>query len=415
MAREYRRRNLPLSVMVIDFFHWPNQGTWCFDPIDWPDPKAMVDELSALGIELMVSVWPTVEARSPLYPKMKAKGWLVSSERGVQVNLDFMGNTTFFDATHPQARQFVWETVKENYYDVGIKLFWLDEAEPEYRAYDFDNYRYHAGPVLEVGNRYPRDFAQGFYDGLKANGEQDIVNLVRCSWAGSQRYGVLAWSGDVHSSFHAFRNQIAAGLNMGLAGIPWWTTDIGGFQGGNVNDPAFHELLIRWFQWAVFCPVLRMHGYREPQIQPPERYRDGIPQCNSGSPNELWSYGEANFDIMQHWLSVREKLRPYIDALYDNAHQHGDPLMRPLFWHYPQEKQSWEIEDQYLFGEDLLVAPVIHAEQRQRDVWLPAGANWVALNGERYRGGESITVDAPLETIPVFIREGSQLVNVFTN
>jgi len=415
VAREYRRRNLPLSVMVIDFFHWPNQGTWCFDPIDWPDPKAMVDELSALGIELMVSVWPTVEARSPLYPKMKAKGWLVSSERGVQVNLDFMGNTTFFDATHPQARQFVWETVKENYYDLGIKLFWLDEAEPEYRAYDFDNYRYHAGPVLEVGNRYPRDFAQGFYDGLKANGEQDIVNLVRCSWAGSQRYGVLAWSGDVHSSFHALRNQIAAGLNMGLAGIPWWTTDIGGFQGGNINDPAFHELLIRWFQWAVFCPVLRMHGYREPQIQPPERYRDGIPQCNSGSPNELWSYGEANFDIMQHWLSVREKLRPYIDALYDNAHQHGDPLMRPLFWHYPQEKQSWEIEDQYLFGEDLLVAPVIHARQRQRDVWLPAGANWVALNGERYHGGERITVDAPLETIPVFIREGSQLVSVLTN
>lgn len=268
VAREYRRRNLPLSVMVIDFFHWPNQGTWCFDPVDWPDPEGMVDELREMGIALMMSVWPTVEARSPLYPLMKAKGWLVSSERGVQVNLDFMGNTTFFDATHPEARKFVWDTVKKNYYDMGIKLFWLDEAEPEYRAYDFDNYRYHAGPVLEVGNRYPRDFAQGFYDGLQANGETDIVNLVRCAWAGSQRFGVLAWSGDVHSSFHAFRNQLAAGLNMGLAGIPWWTTDIGGFQGGNVNDPAFHELLIRWFQWAVFTPVLRMHGYREPQIQP---------------------------------------------------------------------------------------------------------------------------------------------------
>lgn len=125
----------------------------------------MVDELREMGIALMVSVWPTVEARSPLYPLMKAKGWLVSSERGVQVNLDFMGNTTFFDATHPEARKFVWDTVKKNYYDMGIKLFWLDEAEPEYRAYDFDNYRYHAGPVLEVGNRYPRDFAQGFYDG----------------------------------------------------------------------------------------------------------------------------------------------------------------------------------------------------------------------------------------------------------
>lgn len=412
VAREYRRRNLPLSVMVIDFFHWPNQGTWCFDPVDWPDPRAMVEELESLGIKLMVSVWPTVEARSPLFPHMKAKGWLVTSDRGVQVNLDFMGNTTFFDATHPQARQFVWETVKKNYYDLGIKLFWLDEAEPEYRAYDFDNYRYHAGPVLEVGNRYPRDFAQGFYDGLHEAGERDIVNLVRCSWAGSQRYGVLAWSGDVHSSFHAFRNQLAAGLNMGLAGIPWWTTDIGGFQGGNIHDPAFHELLIRWFQWAVFCPVLRMHGYREPRVQPPESYRHGIPQCDSGSPNELWSYGEENFAIMRHWLGVRESLRPYIDALYDNAHRHGDPLMRPLFWHYPDDAQSWQTEDQYLFGEDLLVAPVMHAGQRQRDVWLPSGHAWVGLDGERYQGGQRLTVAAGLETIPLFIREGSPLITV---
>lgn len=410
VAREYHRRHLPLSVMVIDFFHWPNQGTWCFDPVDWPDPKAMVEELESLGIKLMVSVWPTVEARSPLFPQMKAKGWLVTSDRGVQVNLDFMGNTTFYDATHPQARQFVWETVKKNYYDLGIKLFWLDEAEPEYRAYDFDNYRYHAGPVLEVGNRYPRDFAQGFYDGLHDAGEKEIVNLVRCSWAGSQRYGVLAWSGDVHSSFHAFRNQLAAGLNMGLAGIPWWTTDIGGFQGGNIHDPAFHELLIRWFQWAVFCPVLRMHGYREPRVQPAESYRNGIPQCDSGSPNELWSYGEENYAIMQRWLGVRETLRPYIDKLYENAHNHGDPLMRPMFWHYPDEPQSWQTENQYLFGEDLLVAPVMQAGQRQREVWLPGGHCWVSLDGERYQGGQRVTVAAALETIPLFIREDSPLV-----
>lgn len=410
VAREYRRRNLPLSVIVIDFFHWPNQGTWCFDPVDWPDPKAMVEELESLGIKVMVSVWPTVEARSPLFSHMKAKGWLVTSDRGVQVNLDFMGNTTFFDATHPQARQFVWETVKKNYYDLGIKLFWLDEAEPEYRAYDFDNYRYHAGPVLEVGNRYPRDFAQGFYDGLRDAGETGIVNLVRCSWAGSQRYGVLAWSGDVHSSFHAFRNQLAAGLNMGLAGIPWWTTDIGGFQGGNIHDAAFHELLIRWFQWAVFCPVLRMHGYREPRVQPPESYRNGIPQCDSGSPNELWSYGEENFAIMQHWLGVRETLRPYIDALYENAHRHGDPLMRPMFWHYPDEPQSWQTEDQYLFGDDLLVAPIMYAGQRQREVWLPGGHDWVNLQGERLRGGQRVMAAAGLETIPLFIREGSPLI-----
>jgi alpha-D-xyloside xylohydrolase len=409
VAREYKRRNLPLSVIVIDFFHWPNQGTWCFDSRDWPGPKAMVDELRSLGVEPMVSVWPTVDSRTDNYREMKSKGYLVNTERGVSVNLDFMGNTTFFDATHPDARRYVWEKVKQNYYDLGIRLFWLDEAEPEYRAYDFDNYRYHLGPVLEVGNIYPRKFAEGFYDGLQQEGEKEIVNLVRCAWAGSQRYGVLAWSGDVHSSFHALRNQLAAGLNMGLAGIPWWTTDIGGFQGGDVRDPAFHELLIRWFQWGVFCPVFRLHGYREPQIQPLEAWRDGIAQCNSGSPNEIWSYGEANYDIMKHWLLVREKMRPYIGELMANAHRTGDPVMRPLFYDFPAQAMSWQVEDQYMFGADIMVAPVLNAGQVTRRVWLPEGQAWISLDGERVQGGQWITAQAPLERIPVFLRADSSV------
>lgn len=404
VAREYRRRQLPLSVIVIDFFHWPNQGDWCFDPVDWPDPAAMVSELKALGIETMVSVWPTVESRSANYPRMKAQGLLVNSDRGVSVNLDFLGNTTFFDATHPAAREFVWQEVKRNYYDLGIRTFWLDEAEPEYRAYDFDNYRYHLGPVQEVGNIYPQKFAQGFWDGLRQQGETEIVNLVRCAWAGSQRYGVLAWSGDVHSSFHALRNQFSAGLNMAMAGIPWWTTDIGGFQGGNIHDPAFHELLIRWFQWAVFCPVMRLHGYREPQIQPPEAWRDGIAQCNSGSPNEVWSYGEENYALMKACLLLRERLRPYIERLMQEAHQPGDPVMRPLFYHYPQQPESWQVEDQYLLGRDLLVAPVLHAGQHERRIWLPAGNRWIARCGTQYQGGQWLTMETPLSVIPVLVR-----------
>ncbi|WP_413535366.1 TIM-barrel domain-containing protein [Rahnella inusitata] len=409
VAREYKRRELPISVIVIDFFHWPNQGTWCFDPLDWPNPKAMVAELKSLGIETMVSVWPTVDSRTDNYKEMKSQGYLVNTDRGVSVNLDFLGNCTFFDATHPDALKFVWEKVKQNYYDLGIRTFWLDEAEPEYRAYDFDNYRYHLGPVLEVGNIYPQKFAQGFYDGLQQEGEMEIVNLVRCAWAGSQRYGVLAWSGDIHSSFHALRNQIAAGLNMGLAGIPWWTTDIGGFQGGNVNDPAFQELLIRWFQWGVFCPVMRLHGYREPQIQPSEPWRDGIAQCNSGAPNEVWSYGEENYELMKNGLFLREKLRPYISRVMQEAHEKGDPVMRTMFYQYPDQAESWQVEDQYMLGADILVAPVLYAGQRERTVWLPAAEVWVALNGERYPGGSTITVATPLEGIPVFVREGVQV------
>lgn len=250
VAREYKQRNLPISVIVIDFFHWPNQGDWTFDPRDWPDPDAMIAELKSLGIELMVSVWPTVDSRTESYREMRENGWLVQTERGLPINMDFLGNTTFFDATHPGARDYIWGKAKRNYYDKGVKLFWLDEAEPEFSVYDYDNYRYHAGPVLEVGNIYPRMFAKTFFDGMKAEGEEQVINLLRCAWAGSQRYGALVWSGDIHSSFRSLRNQFAAGLNMGIAGIPWWTTDIGGFHGGNIHDPHFHELLIRWFQWG---------------------------------------------------------------------------------------------------------------------------------------------------------------------
>lgn len=132
VAREYKRRNLPISVIVIDFFHWPNQGDWMFDARDWPDPDAMIAELKSLGIELMVSVWPTVDNRTESYREMRENGWLVQTERGLPINMDFLGNTTYFDATHPGARDYVWGKAKRNYYDKGVKLFWLDEAEPEF-------------------------------------------------------------------------------------------------------------------------------------------------------------------------------------------------------------------------------------------------------------------------------------------
>lgn len=164
---------------------------------------------------------------------------------------------------------------KRNYYDKGIKVFWLDEAEPEYSVYDFDNYRYHMGPNVQVGNIYPALYAKTFFDGMKAEGQENIINLLRCAWAGSQKYGALVWSGDIHSSFSSLRNQLAAGLNMGLAGIPWWTTDIGGFHGGDPKDPKFQELLVRWFEYGTFCPVMRLHGYREPLKEPMGKGRWG--------------------------------------------------------------------------------------------------------------------------------------------
>ena len=406
VAREYKRRNLPIDLIVIDFFHWPKQGEWKFDPVYWPDPDAMVRELKAMGIELMVSIWPTVDKTCENYEEMLEKGYLIRTERGFRVGLDFQGATIHFDATNPEARDYVWGKAKQNYYSKGIKTFWLDEAEPEYTAYDFDNYRYHRGTNLQIGNTYPVDYAKTFYEGMEKEGQQNIVNLLRCAWAGSQKYGALVWSGDIASSYESMRNQLAAGLNMGIAGIPWWTTDIGGFHGGNPDDPAFRELFARWFEWGTFCPVMRLHGDREPRQ--PQYGTTGGATCCSGAANEVWSYGEEVYEICKKYMFLREKLRPYTRKLMEEAHEKGTPVMRTLFYMYPQDKKCWDIEDEYLYGPDILVAPILEAGQKTREVYLPAGENWIEYaTGKTYEGGQTVEAVAEVDIIPVFLKEGS--------
>ncbi|HBP38322.1 MAG TPA: family 31 glucosidase [Clostridiales bacterium] len=406
VAREYKRRGLPLSVIVVDFFHWTKQGEWKFDPAYWPDPAGMVRELRDMGVELMVSVWPNVDKTSENYREMVEKGLLVQVDRGIRVNADYLGNTVHFDATRPSARSYVWQKCKTGYYDQGVRIFWLDEAEPEYSAYDFDIYRYYLGPDLQVGNIYPMMYARAFYEGMRAEGQTQVVNLIRCAWAGSQRYGALVWSGDIHSSFRAMRNQFAAGLNMGIAGIPWWTTDIGGFHGGNPDDPAFRECFIRWFEYGCFCPVFRLHGDREPHSPPLGTSGGGL--CRSGGANEVWSYGEEAYAICRTYLNLREQLRPYIRSLMLAAHEEGQPVIRPLFYDFPNDAAAWAVEDQMLFGPDVLVAPVMAAGQRSRPVYLPAGAAWRdAATGQAYPGGTTVTTEAPLNRIPVFVRAGA--------
>lgn len=408
VAREYKRRNLPIDLIVIDFFHWPKQGEWKFDPVYWPDPDAMVRELKDMGIELMVSIWPTVDKTSENYEEMLEKGYLIRTERGFRAGLDFMGATIHYDATNPDARRYVWNKAKQNYYDRGIRVFWLDEAEPEYSVYDFDNYRYHRGTNLQIGNLYPVDYAKTFYEGMEAEGQENIVNLLRCAWAGSQRYGALVWSGDIASSFASMRNQLAAGLNMGLAGIPWWTTDIGGFQGGNPEDPAFRELFARWFEWGAFCPVMRLHGDREPRQ--PQQGTTGGAACRSGAPNEVWSYGEEVYEICKKYMELREQMRPYTRRIMEEAHEKGTPVMRPMFYMYPIDAKCWEIEDEYFFGPDVLVAPVLYARTVSRSVYLPGGEMWIEYaSGKEYEGGKEYQAEAPLDTIPVFIRKGCRV------
>lgn len=403
IAREYKKRALPISVIVVDFFHWPLQGEWKFDPVYWPDPQAMVEELKEMGIELMVSIWPTVDYKSENFEEMKKLGYLIRTEKGVRISMTFQGNTIHFDATNPKAREYVWHKAKKNYYDKGVRIFWLDEAEPEYEVYHFDNYRYFIGSNMQMGNIYPVMYAKAFFDGMKSEGQEEIINLLRCAWAGSQKYGALVWSGDIFSSFEVLRRQLCAGLNIGIAGIPWWTTDIGGFHGGDPKDPEFRELFARWFEFGAFCPVMRLHGCREPEQ--PQVGNTGGAQCRSGADNEVWSFGEENYEICKKYLLLREEMKPYIRTIMQEAHEKGTPVIRPLFYDFPNDKEAWEIEDEYMFGPKILVAPVLYAGKRQRDVYLPSGASWRnRWTNEVYTGGEKITVDAPLDIIPVFDR-----------
>lgn len=406
VAREHHRRGLPLDVIVADFFHWPKMGDFRFDDEFWPDPSGMVEELRAMGVELMVSVWPQVALASENFDEMSRQGLLVQTNRGIDVQMWFEGPSRFVDTTNPRARKYLWDKLRAGYARHGIRTFWLDEAEPEFGLYDFGAYRYHAGQALEVSNLYPQTFSRAVFEGQQGDGETDVVNLVRCAWAGSQRYGALVWSGDIHSSWTAMRRQITAGIHMGAAGLPWFTTDIGGFGGGRTDDPAFQELLVRWFQMGAFMPVMRLHGDRVPQV--PVVAADGTPRLSSGAGNELWSFGEENYEILARYVHLRERMRDYTRAVMRSAHEDGQPVMRGLFHDFPGDPKAWDVADQFMHGPDVLVAPVTEPGATARPVYLPAGARWTDLHtGVVHAGGQWIDAEAPRHLVPVFTRDGA--------
>jgi alpha-D-xyloside xylohydrolase len=292
----------------------------------------------------------------------------------------------------------VWDIIKRNYYDRGVRLFWLDVCEPEIRPHHYENLRYKLGNGAKVSSLYPLLETKVFYEGLQRAGEELPINLCRSAWAGSQKYGACVWSGDIYSDFKTFRDQIKNGLNMAMAGIPWWTSDIGGFFGGDIHDPEFRELVVRWFQWAVFCPVFRLHGFRNSW------------DVKQAGDNEVWSFGENEFEIIKDLLFLRERLRPYIKEQMRVAHETGIPPMRPLFFDFPNDEKCYDLDDQLLFGPDILVAPVTEYRQRSRDVYLPMGQSWKdTSSGRTYEGGQAIHLPAPIERVPVLTRADADL------
>ena len=412
VAREYKRRGLPLSVIVADFFHWSAMGDYRFDASEWPDTDAMVAELRELGVELMVSIWPTVSPLSENYGEFFDRGLLVGADQGVEFQQTIQDKgmgapmpVAFYDPTNPATREYVWSLVEKNYLARGIRVFWLDAAEPELNPAHPANLSLYAGPGAEVASVYPRDNTRLFADGMAAAGQEQTVFLCRSAWAGSQRFGAAVWSGDIPATWQSLRRQVRAGLSIAISGIPWWTTDIGGFHGGDPHDPAYQELIVRWFQYGVFCPLFRLHGDREPRVP--------TGHAMTGGPNEVWSYGSAAYKRIAAVLRLRERLRPYIREQMRVASRDGVPPMRPLFVDYPQDPDAWRIEDEFLFGPDLLIAPVLEPGARTRDVYLPVGRTWVtAGTGDRHDGGVIVPVPVSLDRIPVFVTEGAEVLDV---
>ncbi|MEM9999697.1 MAG: TIM-barrel domain-containing protein [Pseudomonadota bacterium] len=414
VAREYKERGLPISCLVIDFFHWTKMGEWRFRAEEFPDPSQMVAELKSMGIEPMVSVWPTVNANAETFGPMKDAGYIVESKRGAfdgsifyDREPDGMNALHFYDATHPGARAFHRQRVQEGYGRHGIDNYWLDANEPEMYPMHPENLTYHAGDGRAVTNAYPFLHQAGYAEHLREDG----LLLSRSAWLGSQRFPCVVWSGDVKSNFADFEKQIRAGLNMAMSGISWWTTDIGGFKGGDINDPEFRELMVRWFQFGCFSPIMRLHGFRQDRERDP---RFGHEFSFGGADNEVWSFGEDVYAILQSYLSLRERLRPYLRQVMREASDTGVPPMRPLLMAYPDDAAAWDVDDSYMFGSDLLVAPVTQAGAQERTVYLPAGEEWThAWTGDKYRGGDAVTIAAPMDQIPVFSRSGDALLEIF--
>ena len=396
VAREFKRRGLPLAVHVIDFCHWDVLGNWKLDPRFWPDPEAMVKETDQMGVRIMISPWILVSPKSANFQHMRDNKMFVTSIGGDRDTVRFQGPAYQYDPTNPAAGKFLWSKWKQNYFDLGIRTFWLDPADDFHRIGDYDQMLYHVGPATEAHCYYPVAHQKNVYQGLLAAGEKEVVTICRSSWAGSQRFGAAPAHHDILTSFEHLEEYMKGYLNLGMSGIPWAAAGIGGFipRDGGVR---FHELMVRWYQYGVFCPVFRTHGHR--------------------ANNEAWNLGGDSYRHVRAAMFLRERLRPYVMRQMALASAKGIPPMRPVFFDFEHsDPKTAQIEDQFLFGPDLLVAPVTRYKQRSRPVYLPAGTNWTdAWTGAKLPGGRTITADAPIERIPVYVRgDNPELLKLFS-
>ena len=353
----------------------------------YPDPKGMIDDLHQNHFHLMISVWPYFDPGSQVYREMDRLGYFIDRTKTAAFHPKGMA---LYDAFNPAARKYYWGLMDNALFKIGADAWWLDTTEPETEGRETNilaSSKVAIGNGARYANLYPLMTTQAVYDGQRAaTSHARVFILSRSAYAGIQRHATAAWSGDINSDWETFKRQIPAGLNLMVSGVPYWTTDIGGFTDGNPDDPAYRELFIRWFEYGAFCPIFRVHGSRS---------------------TELWSYGAEAQEILTRYDTLRYRLMPYIYSLAWQVTNAGYTLMRPLVMDYREDVTARNIGDQFMFGPALLVSPVTDPGEVQRRVYLP-NPNWVNFwTGEKQPGDRFVMAAASLETLPLFVRAGS--------
>jgi alpha-D-xyloside xylohydrolase len=411
VVQQYRNRKLPLDNIVQDWFYWRENdwGSHEFDPARFPDPKGMIDKVHALNAHFMISVWPKFYPTTANYKELEKAGAVYT--RALQSGeKDWVGpgyiNTTY-DPYNAKGREIYWRQMKERLASLGVDAWWMDATEPDMHSnLSIEERAWRMGPTASgpggaLFNSFPLVHAEGVYKGLIAF-KPDVrpFILTRSGFGGIQRTGSAIWSGDTASRWDDLRDQISAGVNFSMSGVPNWTHDIGGFaleERYTKQDPKhvdeWRELNLRWFQFGAFSPLFRSHG------ESPKR-----------EIYEIAPAGSAMYRSMEYYDKLRYRLMPYIYTVAADTFHKDGIIMRGLVMDFPGDRKAWNLNDEYLFGPSLLVAPVTRFQARTRDVYLPAGTGWYDFySGKMETGGKTASAAAPYERIPLFVRAGSIL------
>jgi alpha-D-xyloside xylohydrolase len=378
-VKEFRKRNLPIDVIVQDWQYWGKYGWGVpkFDETNYPNPAGFIKELHDLNAHFSVSVWENLDKKSEI-----GKGYVAK-------NL-FIPNSPWVDVFNPVARETHWNALNQNLFSYGVDSWWMDATEPENDGLKGKKTYFGLGDFYRLA--YPLFVSQAVYEGQRQTSlDKRVCILTRSAFLGQQKYGIINWSGDVGGTWDTYKRQIVAGLNYTITGFPYWTTDIGGFfrpGKSQYTDVKYQELLTRWFQWGTFNPIFRIHGYQ--------------------SETEPWKYEKIVEDNMRIMLNLRYRLLPYIYSEAWQVTKNGSTMMRPMIMDFNGDTTAINSKYQYMFGKAMLISPITEPNVTEWNVYLPKSVTWFDFwTGKRFNGGQSIKTDAPLNKIPLFVKAGS--------